>query len=241
MYVRQTISNREVWIATADYNFLSQAADAPKGGFATAIGYKPKTNIITQPVYNLNFISRFSTHKFYARKIDQIKSIKFEDVAHALTGPKFAQFNDDEKRQLFQDCKEGMILSMNKSIGGVVDSAQRAAHDLFYVQFSQGVKCHLKTEDGKDGKQLVLLEGLPIVNGVMLNILEVGRKVIEAGSYKTVNSGPKVLMDNAIEKALPKTAQLKTLTFNPDNHEALKIGGEVYEAELLERSMMYVD
>lgn len=232
------ISGRTFNISDANAEFLEKLCNAPKGGFATVHEYKPKTGIVIQPVYNLNFISRFSTLKVYERKIKALLSLSYHNV-DVSDHPKIMELELEDRITLFENCKSAMILSMKKTEQGVRDNAHREAHDLFYHTITHGVKVHFKSEDGAEGrKHLVMDENdYPIVDTVMTTFLEVGRKIIKEGSYKTVNSGAKVLMDNAINHAMKKTLQLKTLVFNSENHKTLQIGGEVYDSAALESAL----
>jgi hypothetical protein len=229
--IKTTIGDRECYATQEQIDTLAALEATQKGGFATVHGYKPTSNYDKSPTVNINFISRFSTQALYQRKIEALKSLKFEDLT--ITAPKLLALSEDKQRAQFHTCIGKMLESMTKTLEGDRSDAHRQAHDTFYAKSAMGVKVHFETVKGKDGTELVLHNGLPKVKSVMLSVIEIGRKTIEEGVYKTVNSGPKVLMDNAINKAIKsKTVSMKTISLKSDNYEKVTIGGDLIEPEV---------
>lgn len=235
-----TIANRQVNISETQNDALEVFAVMQNGGIGTAVEYKPTTNYVEVPTVNIQFISKFSVAKLYQRRLEALRSIAFCDVV--CDDPKLAALDANAQQGLFSQCMAAMVESLNKSLTGDRSDAHRQAHDEFYVTHSTGVKCHLETTDGDNGrKELVLRDGLPIVASVMLNIIEIGRKVIVPGKRKIVNSGPKVLMDRAIEKVWNKRSlHMQTLSLKPDNHKCVRMGGEVIESDMHEKALAIV-
>jgi hypothetical protein len=227
-----TLNGKKLWIRPRDLNAVEVISKANSGGFATVKGYKPTTDYVTPPTVDINFISRFSTERLYERKLKALKELSFNDVS--LDHPKLKALSSNEAMALFASCIGKMVESMDKSLKGVRDDAHRIAHDTFYFGFAAGAKLHFMTEKGNlGGKELVLVNGHPVVESVMVSIIEISRKVVQEGVYKTTNSGEKVLMDNAINKALKsKTVSMKTISLKENNYEALNIGGESVSPEV---------
>jgi len=235
-----TIDNKIVHITDAQFDTLETMALLRNGGFASVIGYKPTTGYVTIPTVNIQFISKFSTLKLYDRRLAALQQVAFADLV--ITAPKLVAMEKNAQHSLFHDCVAAMIGSMMKTKDGDRSDAHRQAHDTFYVNRCEGVKCHLRTEKSKGETHLILAEdGNPIVDSIMLSIIEIGRKVIVEGQYKVVNSGEKVLMDNAIDKVIGKRSlSYKALSLKEDNHECVRMGGEVFDASLHEKVVEYV-
>lgn len=228
--LRVSINGREAFATQAQVNALNTMANLPNGGFATINGYKPTTDYVQSPTVNINFISKFSTERLYQRKLEALKSLSFKDLK--ITNPKLLALTENQRFMQFTECVGKMIESLNKTLTGDRSDAHRQAHDLFYQTVSEGVKVHFKTVKNKGGTELVLHDGLPIVDAIMLTMLEIGRKTIVEGVVKVVNSGEKVLMDHAIMAALKGTGgrlSIKTISLKADNYTDLRIGGEVFD------------
>lgn len=238
--LRVSINGREAFATQAQVDTLNNLANVPGGGFATINGYKPTSDYVSPPEVNINFISRFSTEKLYQRKIDALKGISFKTLK--ITEPKLLALSENERFMQFTECLNKMIESLEKTLVGDRSDAHRQAHDTFYTQVSQGVKVHFKTIKSKTGTELVLQDGLPIVDSIMLCVLEVGRKVVKEGVKKVVNSGVKVLMDHEIMKALKSTGggllSIKTISLKENNFASLRIGGEVFDHVALGQAVM---
>jgi hypothetical protein len=235
-----TLGARQVHISDAQFDALEMLKLCANGGFATAVGYKPTTDYVKVPTVNIQFVSKFSTEKLYQRRMNALKSVSFNDLD--LSHPKLKALTEAERQIQFADCMRKMLESHNKTLTGDRDDAHRQAHDEFYAPVCQGVKVHLVTEK-RDGKTVLVPadDGNPVVDTIMLTGLVIGRKTIVEGEKKVVNSGPKVLMDNAIEKAWNKrTLSMITLSLKPDNHDHIKIGGEILDAALHENMAEYL-
>ena len=205
----KNIGGKMVWINANMVSTLETLETLRSGGFGVLKGYVSTSNRVKPEVADMNIISKISTENLYNRKIENLKGLTFADIR--VKGEKLLSLSNEEQETLFASCKETMIASMEKTLSGDRSDAHRTAHDTFYAISSRGVKVHLKTE--KIGKETVLIlkEGNPIAESIMLTAIEMGRKVIEKGEYKVVNSGTKVLMDKCINNALnKKSVSLKT-------------------------------
>lgn len=232
-----TIDGRQVHITDAQNDALEIFAVMQNGGIGTAVEYKPTTGYVEVPTVNIQFISKFSVAKLYQRRLEALQSIAFCDVD--CSEAKLQALAANDRQALFAQCMASMVESMNKTLKGDRSDAHRQAHDLFYVTHSTGVKCHLLTQDGANGRKELVLhdDGFPIVASIMLNIIEIGRKIIVPGKRKVVNSGPKVLMDHAIEKAWNKRSlHMQTLSLKADNHKCIRMGGEEIECDAHKRN-----
>lgn len=186
--------------------------NTPKGCFATVMGYVSTSGRTKAEVSDINFISRFSVENVYKNRLESLKNLS----------PK-ASDNID----LFNEAKGELITSLEKTLMGVREDAQRKAHDRNYVSFGNGVVGHFKVHK-VDGIMVPVLEhGLPVVESIMLNILENGRKIIEKGEYKVVNSSKKTIMKREIEGRLPKSTRIKRLSLKEGKFDSVRIGGEV--------------
>lgn len=237
-----TLGNRQVHMTNGQFDALEALKLCAKGGFATAVGYKPTTDYVKIPTVHIQFVSRFSTAKLYQRRMAALQSVAFNDLD--LSHPKLAALTVPQQQIQFADCMKKMLESHQKTLDGDRSDAHRQAHDEFYAPVCQGVKVHLVTEK-KDGQTVLVLseDGNPIVDTVMLSALVIGRKTVVEGEKKVVNSGAKVLMDKAIEKAWGNKHKLSmiTLSLKPDNHDCIRIGGEVLDADLHAAHLEYLE
>ena len=89
-------------------------------------------------------------------------------------------------------------------------------------------------EDGKKVKRPVLDEdGHPTVANIIVPYLEENKVTLVEGVRKKVNSGSKVLMDNAIEREMSNRLRFRSLSLKEDNFDSLKFGGESIEKDVL--------
>jgi hypothetical protein len=236
------LGNRQVHITEGQFDALEMLKLCANGGFATAVGYKPTSNWETVPTMDYQFVSKFSTRKLYQRRMDALTSIAFADLN--LSHPKLKALDKATLQIQFAECMKLMVESHKKTLDGDRSDAHRQAHDEFYAPVCQGVKVHLLTEK-RDGKT-VLVTGAdinPVVDTIMLSGLVIGSKTRVEGKRKVVNSGPKVLMDNAIEAAWKGKHKLSmiTLSLKADNHDHIRIGGEILDAALHAEHLAYLE
>jgi hypothetical protein len=225
------LDGKPVWATAKQASDLNILASLNNGGIATVRGYQPTTDWKVVPTIDLSFISKFSTERLYDRKLEALKALAFNDLD--IREAKILAMLPSDQHKLFCECVTKMIESMQKTLDGERNDAHRQGHDRCYVHTALGVKVHLVTEKGEDGlKHPVLVDGHPQVDSIMLSVIELGRKYVEKGERKVVNSGAKVLMDNAINSALKtRTCQFRTISLKTDNHNSLAIGGEVLDPQ----------
>ena len=208
-------------------NGLSQAIEtineAPKGSFATIHAYESKGS---GSVDNINFQSRFSYLNYNEKKANALKELTLDQVE--IKDEKLLALSQDKLEDQFKTCVDKMLASIEKTKEGDRSDSHREAHDKFYLNVGTGVKIKFRTMEVGGETHLVKQNGLPIANNLQLAFMERSKKNLVPGTYKKVNSGPKVLMDKAIAKALKKHYKVgtyKTLSLD-NNFKTLKIGGE---------------
>jgi hypothetical protein len=192
----------------------------PKGGFAHVKGYvQDGKQMLETRVTDRTFISRFSVTKLYERRLEALEAMSAED---------------DDDIGLFNIAKGELIASLKKTLEGDRRDGHRQGHDAYYVNFDNGVVGHLATE--RQGKATVLLykNGLPYVESIMLNALEISTNVKVEGKYKPVKRQKKTIMKRKIEGRLPKTYNMKRLSIKEGKFDALKMGGIALNEELKE-------
>lgn len=222
--VVESVDGREVWVTPAQAEAVISLSQMQAGGCAALHGYRPTTNYIKSPVLDIQMLTRFNYTRLIERKRDALEAITFDDVQDAIAAnPKLAALTVVKARELFEARKGMQLESIRKTLEGDRSDAHRQGHDRCYVTFANGVKGHLVTEKDSDGlMQPVTLNGLPIVKSIMINYLELNRKVVTEGEYKTVNSGAPVLMGNAISSLLnARSVGLKTASLKDDNFDRL--------------------
>ena len=203
--------------------------ECQKGGFAKVRGYVATSGRISPETYDATVMTRFSVERLYERKMKALQAITLDDIrANLIKSDKVAALSESELNQAFNDRRATEIASMQKTLDGVRDDAHRAAHDRNYVTMGQGVKVHFVSEKNADGIKVPVLnnDGLPTVESIMLNVVEISKSVLVEGEYKKVNSGVPVLISNAMNAVLPKSTKLKTLSLKSDNFDSLAIDHE---------------
>lgn len=222
--MHKNIDGKKIKISPKMAKTLNDMEQLRKGGFATARGYVSTSKRITPEKANIQFISKFSYMNLIEKKLNIIKELSFNDID--IKEEKILQLSEKEQRELFKSCINKMTESIEKTKSGDRRDSYRAAHDTFYAKSSSGVKIHLKTT--KNGKKTSLItdnKGFPIADSIMVSAIEIGRKVIQKGEFKKVNSGLKVLMDNTINKALKSKGvkNIKTFSLKENNFDSLII------------------
>ncbi len=226
--------NGQKFCATAEQaEALESLSVARQGGIATVYGYKATSGRTIPTVYDAQLITRFSVENLYKRKMAALSEIHFSDVEEFVKADAtLAALPRETLLTHFNDRKAKMVESMNTTLKGDRSDAHRQGHDRCYARVAEGVKVHFVTEKVDGLMQPVLTDGLPVVESIMVGVLELNRHIREKGEYKVVKSGPAVLMGNAIEKALNKrSVGLKYLTLKEDNFERLVVNRRSYLPE----------
>lgn len=236
--VYETESGCEFRCTEAQRETIQALEQINRGGIGTVHGYVAKSGRITPEKADIQFLTAFSTERLYERKLKALDGIEFDTIAERLDNdnPKLAKLTEAERRDVFEARKEQEMASLQKSLDGDRSDAHRQAHDRCYCRVGQGIKVHYRTEKDSDGiKQPILVNELPVVESIMLDILEIKRKVIEPGEYKKVNSGAPVLVSNAIKSVLNKrSVGLKTLSLKEDNFDRIVVDHKEFLPENVE-------
>jgi hypothetical protein len=130
---------------------------------------------------------------------------------------------------------------LNKSLvelGGISVESEldKAAHAAVKASLEKSIAAHEKGEQSDDytkkGMYRDLSPGVKEFNDGTCEIagIQISRKVITPGVYKTVNSAPLTLAKQAIEKQLSKS-KYKTLCIDAGNLESIRVGGNEIEVE----------
>ena len=217
----------QVWITQAQLDALEVLEVAQAGGVAAVNGYVPATGYVVKPTVNIQMLTRFSYPRLLNRKMDALKAIQFSDIpANVIPSHKSKGKTDEE---WFDIRKEQEIASMQKTLDNDRSDAHRQGHDRCYAHFAKGISAHLVTEKRDDGlMHPVLTNGFPTVKSIMISYLELNRKVVVEGEYKSVNSGASVLMKKAIDKVLnQRSVGIRKLSLKEDNFQSLSISKNV--------------
>jgi len=226
-----TINGERVWATDAECEALRILNDTRKGGFATVHGYVPASNWEkdARPVQDIQFLSRFSVAALYERRIAALTALSFDDVLPAIEkDEKLKALSEADQRALFVARRTFEVDSMQKTLNGVRDSAQREAHDRNYITVGTGVKVNLVSEANDNGiKVPVLTDGLPTVASIMVSAIFIKVNTVTEGVRKYPNSGNPKRMSNAITGTLNRPGlDMRTLSLKPDNFDRLSIDGE---------------
>jgi len=227
MLVNITHDGRSFYCSARQAAAIDALMNTNAGGFATAKGYVSTSGRVKPEKADITFVSRFRVSNLYRRKIEALEAMTMDDIMDMVRNdPKISAVKTDKLYATFEDRRKYLIESLQKTLDGDRSDAHRQAHDRNYVTLTDGIKVHFKTEKVDGIMVPILHNGLPIVESIMLNIIEISKKIIEPGEYKPVNSGVPVILGNAMERKLPKSCKMKTLSLKEDNFDSIAIGGE---------------
>jgi hypothetical protein len=232
-HVKMNIEGQEFVCSPRQAVAIETLLETRKGGFARINGYVSKTNVVTPGKADVTILSRFDILKLYERKINFLENLTLDAIADDVAkDDKLKLLSKDELQEAFNDRKAQEIASMTKTLEGVREDAHRQGHDRCYVRLGAGVKGNYVTEKNSDGIAMpVLNNGLPVLKTILINGLEISKKIITEATYKPVNSGVPVRLSNIMEKHAPKTTRIKMYSLNDDNFESLTIDGETIYSE----------
>jgi hypothetical protein len=227
MSIRKLITDlngNSVWATEKQCNAIDVLKETNAGGIAGINGYIPTTNYTTPPVQNMQIITRFNYEKLLQRRLNAYAGISFDDVKPYITG-KLVSLPETGQRTLFFQRLQQEIDSATKTIDGDRSDSHRQGHDRCYVRFTEGISAHLVTEKGSDGlMHPVLSDGYPTVDSIMVSFLELNRTIVKQGVRKIINSGPSVLMKNAIDKVLnQRSVGIRKISLKENNFDSLNI------------------
>ena len=221
----------KVWATAEQAETIRTLMDTRKGGFARVYGYVATSKRTIPSVYDATVTTRFNYTKLIQRQKDAIQTVTVQDILdRAGNNPKLAKLSATELESILDARKAFEIASIDKTLEGDRDDAHRAAHDRCYLNLTDGVIVHYATEKRDDGLMHPILEnGFPIVDSIMLNVLELSRNVREAGEYKPVNSGAPVIVSNIIKSILKERGvrKMSRISLKEGKFERLAIDGDV--------------
>lgn len=205
---------------------IAQLREAHKG-FAAVQGYRPKTNWVKSPKQNISMQIGFITSRLYVRQINVMAELSLADLNLSKWIPSKGKNACATAEEQFKFCVNLMMEKKNESLKGELENAHTAAHKRNYLTIANSIKVNYITEKN-DGIELPILdvEGIPTVESILVPYLELKTVTVEDGERKTVNSGSKVLMDNAIDRALGKRYAFRMLSLKDGGFESLRVGGE---------------
>lgn len=223
-----TVNGQQFWASKEQAESLDVLSQARRGGMARIYGYVAHSGRLSPTVYDATVTTRFSYEALVKRKLEATKALTLKDILPFLdlNNPKFKGMDMVALNTIFQARRADEV----NSLEGKGNDAQREAHNRCYAHISHGVAVHYTTEADSDGlKQPVLLDGFPMAESIMLNVLEVSKTVRVAGTYKVVNSGAPVLISNAIKATLKAKGirSMKRVALKEGTFERLAIDNEV--------------
>lgn len=225
-----TVNGQSVWATREQADTLTMLEQTRKGGFARVYGYTATSGRVKPTVYDATVTTRFSYAKLLERKRNILNAMTLDDVRPFVKAPKLLALDDAKLADTFATRKAKELDSIATTEAGDRTDAHRAAHDRCYMNVDTGIVVHYVTAKGDEGlMHPTMLDGFPIVDSIMLNVLEVSRTVRDAGEYKTVNSGVDVLMSKVLEAAMKAKGvrSLSRLSLKEDNFERLAVDGNV--------------
>lgn len=240
--ITATYNGTDILLTKAQKQALDVLTSTNGGGIAVVHDYVSESGRTSPETADITFISRFSYERLNKRKLKELEDITLDTIRPLLEtyasdavkafGIKAKAFSlkdmdDDSLRKEFDARKDKEIESIKQTLSGDRSGAHREAHDRCYLRIDAGVRVHFKTVADSDGiKQPVTLDGVPIVESILLEMLEISRRIKVEGIYKKSNSGIPVLISNAIHASLSKGVKFKALSLKENNFSSLTIGGD---------------
>lgn len=219
-----TIDGHTINTSRFQNEIIEKLKDTRKGGMAVLHGYSPDVagkRYTTRPCYNATVITRFSISRMYARILEALEALQFEDIN--IKDEKLGKLSNGKLIELFNERKAFLI----GRYSGQRENAHTEAHVRNYVRICDGVVGHLVSAYDKEAKKV-----LPVYDGagnvtlrsIMLEGLLINRKMLTKGVAKPVNSQLKTRMGFAIEKALPRvSSDYRRFSLTPETVERVSI------------------
>lgn len=212
-------------------------------GFATVHDYRPSSEWDVIPTQRVNAQIGWHVSRLYGRQIDALQVLPFADVDVSKWVPNKGRTKRDLENARstpeaqFLLCRDKMINAKRFDVEREEKSvsAYREGHKNCYCIIRNSIKVHFVTETvkGPDNKKLTRpvldADGHPTVDSINIPYLERSLVTIQEGKRKVRDSGSKVLMDKAIERALPKSLRFKSFTLKSDNFSKITFSNDVLE------------
>lgn len=234
-----TINGESFYASKKQADALEELTSTRAGGMATVKGYVSDSKRITPETADINCLTRFSYFRLLTRKIAALEALTVEAMTEAAKHEDLKALAPEAFEKAFNDRRAYLVASARKTLEGIRDDAHRQGHDRCYIRIAEGIRVNYKTVDVNGIKQPVTLPdtdengvmqtnvpGLPMAETILLDIIEINRKVIIEGEYKPVKSGVPVLMENVMLSLLPKGVKFKALSLKPENFDSLHISGK---------------
>lgn len=224
------LNGKNFWATKLQTSALETLCAIQHGGIGSISGYIPTSDWKNPPVVNITMLTAFSTMKLYQRRLAAIQAITLKQLLPFLDrkNPKIPT-DDAELYTEFKNRKSSIISSLNQSLSGDRSGAYREGHDRCYATVAQGVVVNFDCEKDATGlQQPKLLQGLPVAEGILFNIIELNRTYVIPGVRKVVNSGCPVLIEKAIDEFLKpkKSLFFKRLALKETNFTELTVSKE---------------
>lgn len=213
MDMLKTYDGRMVRLTPAMVAVVETLEEARAGGFAflKKAVFETGREKGKPTVANVWFTSRYSYAALLERKAKAL------DAMTACPGV---------DAETFSVAKEELLRSARQTLMGDRSGAAREAHDRCYIKVCDGVYIHLDAEEVDGRKEPILTDGIPTGEAILVQALEVKRRLIEAGQKKPVKSSSKTLAKRAIEKATG-VKMPRRYTLKPGRFESLSIDNNV--------------
>jgi len=204
--------------ATADQAAVLSVLSDAKAGFATLHNYTSETGYVkgSPKVSTVTVNAKASAKTVYANRLAALEGITLDDLNLDRWVPSKGKNSFETAAEQFAFCHAALV----ESAKGNGSTSHKQAHEDHSLTPAKGVKVWLNDDADADGVRSI--------KSVLVNALPVSETVHDKGERKIVNSGSKVLMDNAIKAVWNKRA-CALRTYNPLKAERVTISGAVIE------------
>jgi hypothetical protein len=223
-----------VWMPANMAAACESLRECAGGRFGAIMGYVPANAKawMKLPKYDATFISRFSTERLYARRLEALDTITLPMLADGIAkDAMLSTMTAEALEELFVARVTDLRASLLRERADT--AAHREGQARTHVTVCEGVRIHLVTEKGEDGLKYPVLaeDGNPIADCIRVHAIEQSRTYAVKGERKHVNSGAPVRLSNIIKGMVNKRSVGFVSYSLRDNFDSLRIGGEVLETE----------
>jgi hypothetical protein len=204
-------------------NTLNGLAALNRNSFCAIDGYTSQQGEVS------NYLVRAATsaESVYSATAEELEAVKFSDLDLSKWVPNKGKNSFATAEEQFNFNLGVKLESIRKTQSGERDDPHRQGHDRCSRSPAPGITVDLVTEKAADGLKYPVVDsaGNFIAKGVRLSCVVHKKEVLVEGERKTVNSGSKVLMDNAIEAVLKKNrTALRTFSLDEGKFVAIRSG-----------------
>ncbi len=226
--VSRMYDGRTVKMTQEQADVLDTLSETRKGGMAVIHGYSPdarNSKYVTRPVYDVTVISRIRIDRLYARAIEALESVEFDQLDFSRY-ERLSKLSVDKLKELFDERKAFLLGRYRRER----ENAHTAAHVRNYISGGQGVKGNLVTEpETVDGRKIQVpvtdSNGHYTLKAILIEGLEVNRHVIREGELKPTNPQNKTLVMRQIERLLPRVSVngYRRFSLSPETFKTVSI------------------